>query len=146
MKFLFVKPQDFAVCGILLDMKTIKQMYVINAPVKSVWKALIDPELINSWGGGPAKMSDKEGFAFELWGGDIWGKNIKVVKEKRLVQEWFAGKWEEPSILTFTLLEKDSATIVGLVHENVPDEGAEDIEHGWKDYYMLPLKRLVERS
>ena len=132
-------------------MKTIKQMYVIEAGVQNVWQALVDPEMINSWGGGPAKMSDEEGFQFELWNGDIWGKNVKVVKEKLLVQEWYAAKWEEPSILTLTLLEKDGsasnaakATILGLVHENVPDEGAEDIENGWRNYYMIPLKKFVE--
>jgi activator of HSP90 ATPase len=125
-------------------MKTIKQMYVIEAPIERVWKSLIDPGLIAGWGAGPAKMSDEEGFAFELWGGEIWGKNVKVVKQKRLVQEWYAGKWEEPSILTLTLLQKGSATVVGLVHENVPDEGAEDIENGWRNYYMLPLKKFVE--
>lgn len=137
-------------------MKKIEQMYVINAPVERVWKALVDPELVEGWGGGPAKMSEEEGFNFELWGGQIWGKNLKVEKQKRLVQEWYAGKWKEPSILTLTLLEKqgepfDSAqgkkvTVVGLVHEKVPDEGAEDIEHGWRNYYMLPLKHLVESS
>jgi activator of HSP90 ATPase len=127
-------------------MKTIKQMYVIEAPVESVWKVLVDPEDINRWGGGPAKMSDEEGFEFELWNGDIWGKNTKVIKEKRLVQDWYAAKWDEPSILTLTLLEKDGSTIVGLVHENVPDEGAEDIENGWKNYYMLPLKTFVESN
>ena len=134
-------------------MKTIKQMYVIKASVKRVWKALTDSGDINRWGGGPAKMSDEENFQFELWNGDIWGKNTKVIKEKRLVQDWYAAKWEEPSILTLTLLEKDGsasksakATIVGLVHENVPDEGAEDIENGWKNYYMLPLKTFVERN
>ncbi|HEY9664879.1 MAG TPA: SRPBCC domain-containing protein [Allocoleopsis sp.] len=125
-------------------MKTITQMYVIEAPVERVWNALVDPELINGWGAGPAKMSDEVGAEFELWGGQIWGKNVKTVEHKRLVQEWYAGKWEKPSVVTFTLLEKGGATIVGLVHKNVPDEGAEDIEHGWKDYFMLPLKRFVE--
>jgi activator of HSP90 ATPase len=127
-------------------MKTIKQMYVIEAPLEKVWEALVDPKQIDAWGGGPAKMSGEEGVKFELWGGEIWGKNVKVEKQKRLVQEWYAGKWEEPSILTLTLLEKNGATVVGLVHENVPDEGAEDIEHGWRNYYMLPLKHLLEKK
>jgi uncharacterized protein YndB with AHSA1/START domain len=134
-------------------MKTIKQMYVIEAPVAKVWQALVDPEMINKWGGGPAKMSDEVGFEFELWNGDIWGKNVKVIKEKRLVQEWYAAKWEEPSTLILTMIEKDGSagsgqvsTLVGLVHENVPDEGAEDIENGWRNYYMIPLKNFVEKN
>lgn len=125
-------------------MKTIKQTYHIKAPVEKVWKALVEPELIGKWGAGPAKMDDKVGTKFSLWGGDIYGTNVEVVKEKKLVQEWFGGKWDAPSILTFTLNSKGDTTEVHLMQENIPDSEFEDIEQGWKDYYMGPLKEFVE--
>jgi len=52
-------------------MKSIKQTYRIQAPVSMVWQALVDPEVIERWGGGPVKMDDQVGTRFELWGGDI---------------------------------------------------------------------------
>ncbi|MEK7113059.1 MAG: SRPBCC domain-containing protein [Patescibacteria group bacterium] len=126
-------------------MKSFKQEYVINAPAGKVWEALVDPKVIEKWGGGPAKMSDKEGDAFSLWGGDIWGKNKKVVPEKMLVQEWYGGDWKEPSIVTFTLSDQGGRTLLSLVHGNLPDAGWEEFADGWKEYYCGPLKELVEK-
>ena len=83
--------------------KTIKKVYKISATVDKVWNALVDPSVINEWGGGPSKMDSKIGTDFELWNGDIYGKNIEVVPKGKLVQEWFGGDWAKPSIVTFTL-------------------------------------------
>lgn len=127
-------------------MKSIKQTYKINAPVDKVWDALVNPSVIEKWGGGPAEMNDQEGSEFKLWGGDIYGKNIKVIKNKKLVQEWIEGDWDKPSIVSFNLSESDGKTTVELVHTDIPDNQAKDIEEGWKDYYMIPLKELVESS
>ena len=127
-------------------MKVVKQTYEINAPVDKVWDALINPNQIEKWGGGPAEMNDQEGSEFKLWGGDIYGKNIKVIKNKMLVQEWIEGDWDKPSIVTFNLSESDGKTTVELIHTDIPDNQAKDIEEGWRDYYMIPLKELVESS
>lgn len=125
-------------------MKSIKQTYEINASVDKVWDALVNPKTIDKWGGGPVKMSEKQGFKFELWGGDIYGRNKDVIKNKKLVQEWFSGKWEKPSIVTFLLNSSNNKTTVELIHTDIPDNEANDIRQGWKDYYMIPLKQLVE--
>lgn len=126
-------------------MKTIKQTYLINSSSRNVWQALVDPEIIAKWGGGPAKMDDKVGTEFTLWDGDIYGKNIQVIEGKELVQDWFGGKWDKPSKVTFTLREKDGATEVDLLHEGIPDKEASDVDDGWKTYYLSPLKKLLEK-
>ncbi len=127
-------------------MKSVKQTYVIHASIEQVWNALTRPKEIDRWGGGPAKMDEKAGTKFTLWGGEIYGKNIEIIKHKKLVQEWFAGKWLAPSMVTFTLRAKGSATEVILLHTNIPDSEFKDIEEGWKSYYMNPLKEYVERN
>ncbi|MCL5435124.1 MAG: SRPBCC domain-containing protein [Patescibacteria group bacterium] len=125
-------------------MKTIIQDYRINASIEKVWEALVNPRNINNWGGGPAKMDDKEGTKFSLWGGDIHGTNIEVERFKKLVQEWYGGKWEEPSIVTFKLQKLGNSTKLSLLHENVPDNEYDDIDKGWKEYYLGPLKEYAE--
>lgn len=127
-------------------MKTIKQISQINASVEKVWEALTDPKIIDKWGGGPAKMSDKVGFEFSLWDGDIYGENIEVETNKKLVQEWFGGKWDKPSLATFALSSKNGKTTIELTQTDVPDAEFEDIEQGWKDYYLGPLKELLEKT
>jgi len=126
--------------------KSLRQTYLIHASPEHIWQALTSPKDIDGWGGGPAKMDDKVGTRFTLWGGEIYGKNSQVVKNKTLVQEWFAGKWPTPSIVTFTLIAKGDKTEITLTHTNIPDSEYKDIEEGWKSYYMIPLKEYVERK
>ena len=127
-------------------MKTIKQIYRIQAPVGKVWQALVDPKVIDAWGGGPSKMTAEKKFRFSLWGKEIFGANIEVEPEKLLKQEWFGGKWDEASIVTFSLSEKNNVTTVKLLHEKVPDSAAKEIEKGWKKVYMGPLKKYIEAN
>lgn len=130
-------------------MKTIRQTYFIEAPVSDVWQALINPKKIDAWGGGPAKMDDKPGTEFTLWGGSIWGKNIKVEPEKELVQEWFSDedeKWDKPSIASFMLVPDKNGTRLDLLHTDVPGKNAKSIDEGWKEYYLGPLKEFAENQ
>jgi activator of HSP90 ATPase len=127
-------------------MKVIKQLHHINAPLEKVWQALTDPKDIDSWGGGPAKMSAKEGTSFSLWGGDIHGKNLEVIGNKKLVQEWFSGDWKKPSKVSFTLKEDKGKTTVSLLHEDVPDDEEADIAEGWDIYYLGEIKKLLEKK
>ncbi len=126
-------------------MKKIKQTYLINAPVEKVWEALVDPKVIEKWGAGPAIMNPQEAFEFSLWGGDIHGKNTKIIERKQLIQEWYEKGWEKPSRVTFNLSSKDNKTEIELIHEQIPDSRLKDIDQGWKDYYLGPIKKLLEK-
>jgi activator of HSP90 ATPase len=123
----------------------IKQTYKIKAPIAKVWSALVNPKEIAGWGGGPAKMTDKKGAKFSLWGGDIWGKNIEIVPNKKLVQEWYGGQWAKPSNLTILLAEKKGVTTVKLTQKGVPSNEVKDITEGWKEYYFGPMKEYLEK-
>jgi len=127
-------------------MKTIKKKYLIKAPVEKVWDALVNPKAIERWGAGPAKMSDKENFEFKLWGGDVFGENIKVVPNKLLEQNWYGGSWKKPSKAKFLLKSFGEDTELFLEHTDVPEEEFEDIDKGWDDYYFGPLKEYLEKN
>jgi len=125
-------------------MKKIEQTYQIKAPLDKVWQALVDPDVIQQWGGGPAKMTAEEGSSFSLWGGDIYGTNIKVLENELLEQDWFGGKWAKPSKLSLRLKQKGDTTELKLVQTGVPEADIADIAQGWKDYYLGPLKDLLQ--
>jgi uncharacterized protein YndB with AHSA1/START domain len=128
-------------------MKAIRQTYIIDAPIEKVWDALINPKIIDEWGGGPSKMKDEEGFEFSLWEGTIWGKNLEVKLHQRLVQDWYSDedpKWEKPSKVTFELSEEEHGTRLDLLHEDIPDQDVKNISQGWEDYYLGPLKAYLE--
>ena len=125
-------------------MRIIKQTYKIKASVKKVWSALTNPKEIAAWGAGPAKMSAKKGAKFSLWGDSIWGKNIEVIPEKKLVQEWYGGDWEKPSILTILISEKKGITEIKLTHKDVPENEIRDFAEGWDSYYFGPMKEYLD--
>ncbi len=122
----------------------IKQEYLIAAPIDKVWEALVDPNIIESWGAGPAVMNDQVGSKFKLWDGDIHGTNTGVVKNKILMQDWYGGDWKEPSKVVFELSEVEGKTKVVLTHSNVPEDEVKDFDEGWKSHYMGPLKEYLE--
>ena len=123
----------------------IQQKYLIKASAAKVWEALTSEKIIELWGGGPVKMTDKVGANFSFWGGDIWGKNLEVVRDKKLVQEWYGGKWSKPSIVTFSLRKKGDLTEVDLIHKDVPKNEEADFADGWKRYYIGKVKKLLEK-
>jgi len=125
-------------------MKSLTQKHTIQAPIEDVWNALTDSATIDGWGGGPADMNDEVDKEFTLWDGSIWGKNTEVIPGEKLVQEWFAGEWEEPSIVTFTLESEGDDTVIILQHDDIPEEEYDDVEKGWYEYYLGPMKEYLE--
>lgn len=126
-------------------MKIIKKQYQILAPREAVWDALVNPRTIEKWGGGPAKMSDKRGEKFSLWGGDIHGTNIEIVPQKKLVQEWYSSDDPDKATkVTFSLTDKGGLTVLNLIHEGVSDKVFDSIDEGWDTYYLGEIKKLLE--
>ncbi len=124
----------------------IHQTYHTDAPIEKVWDALVNPKTIESWGGGPARMSNKLE-SFSLWDGEIHGRNTEVVEGKKLVQEWYA--WDESlgaSTVTFTITVDGKETVIDLSHSNVPESEYEEVEVGWKNYYMEPILEWIEND
>ena len=85
------------------------------------------------------QMAETVDTDFELWNGDIYGRNIQVKHESQLVQEWFGGDWPKPSIVTFNLKEEYPYVILQLEQINVPHHDVEDIDEGWDN-----LEKLID--
>ncbi len=124
-------------------MKTFKRTYTINVPLEEVYEALVEPEVIKEWSGAEADMDIKPNGAFSLWGGSIHGVNLYISKTQ-IIQDWKEDIWEEYSRVTFNLSEKDGVTTISLIHELIPDRGFASIVKGWDEFYMGPLKGLLE--
>ena len=120
--------------------------YFIGAPPEAVWRALTDHALIDAWGGGPAAISAEPGAAFTFWGGDIYGTVTAAEPPVRLVEEWWGDdvEWDEASVAAFSLVPEGEGTRLTLEHTNVPDDEAEELDAGWDDSYLGPLKELLE--
>jgi len=127
-------------------MKNYKAYFDIKAERQDVYTALVNPFTIELWSGDQAVMSEEKDFEFSLWSGDITGKNIEMIPNEKLVQEWYFGEEEDAlrSIVTIKLWEKKSNTSVELHHTNIPDEAYENIVEGWNEAYFGAIKVLLE--
>ncbi|MBA3705710.1 MAG: SRPBCC domain-containing protein [Bacteroidetes bacterium] len=127
-------------------MPTIEQTYEMNATPEEVFEALVNADIIQDWSNDEAKMGSEVGAAFSLWGGQMFGTNLEVVKNKKLVQEWCYDQWEKPSKVTFTIKTKGKKTIVDLLHEEVPEKSVNSISDGWDAYYLGAIKKMFEEK
>ncbi len=125
-------------------MGTIKQQHFIKAPAEDIYNALVNPFAIELWSGYAANMSEEEGSEFELWEGDISGKNLKFEKNRMISQEWYFGEQEEISLVTISLHEEKKGTRIELIHTNIPESEMEEMEKGWRRYYFGALKHYFE--
>jgi activator of HSP90 ATPase len=125
-------------------MPTIKQTYEMNATPEEVFEALVNPNIIQDWSGDEAKMSGEVGGKFSLWGGQMFGINLEVIKNKKLVQEWCYDQWETPSKVTFTIKAKGKGAVVDLLHEDVPEKSVNSIADGWGAYYLGAMQEMFE--
>ena len=117
-------------------MKNFKKTFKINAEPSDIYSAVTNPYTIELWSGYPAQMSTEPNSEFSLWEGDITGKNLEFVLDKKVVQEWYFGNQVEKSIVTITISPDRENSQVTVEHTNIPDEEFNDIAEGWREYYI----------
>jgi activator of HSP90 ATPase len=117
-------------------MKIFKKTFKINAEPSDIYSAITNPYTIELWSGYPAQMSTEQDSEFSLWEGDITGKNIEFVQDRKVVQEWYFGDQQEKSIVTISISPDRENSVVTVEHTNIPDEDFSDIAEGWREYYF----------
>lgn len=118
-------------------MKDFKKYYIINATPEEIYIALTNPFTISLWTSEPAVMNTEPGTEFSMLSGNIVGKNLEFITNKKIVQQWYFGEEEgEPSIVTIKLHDHKEGTSVELNHTNIPDEAYDDIIAGWDEVYF----------
>lgn len=125
-------------------MKNIRQKHHITATVEEVYLALTNPLTIELWSGYPAEMSTEAGSEFSLFEGEIVGKNLEFKANRLIKQHWYFEGEPVDSIVTISLKPEKNNTVIELLHENVPDSVAEEMENGWKKIYFGSLKRFYK--
>ena len=132
-----------------LKFGVIEQKVFIAAPPGDVYDALLDAKKHAAFTGSPATTSSRKGAAFTAWDGYISGKNLELVKDKKIVQEWSTTEWPEgypPSRLEFVLTPKRGGTELEMVHSKVSAEQVAEYSGGWKSAYWNPLKAYFKAA
>jgi activator of HSP90 ATPase len=125
-------------------MRELKRYFEIHAQPKDVYNALTNRVMIEIWTGEPAEMEEVAGSEFSMWDGSITGKNLEFISNRQIVQEWYFGEQEEPSIVTIRLHPHRNGTSMEVRQTNIPDEAYENIAEGWEEDYFDALNQLFE--
>lgn len=123
-------------------MKDFKKYFTLPAPPEEVYAALTNPATIRLWSGEEAVMSTEPGSEFSLWDESIVGRNLQFEPGKLIVQEWYFGEQEPPSIVTMKLHPHKSGTSIELRHTNIPDEVYDEMVQGWVFNYFGSLEEF----
>ncbi len=132
-----------------METKTIKlEVTIKNATPEQIYEIFMDSgkhaDLISS----SAKIKREVGGKFNIYDDYITGRNIELVKNEKIVQEWRGEEecWPKNhfSILTIILEKVSGGTKLILNQEKVPAECVDNFEKGWHDFYFNPLKNIFE--
>lgn len=117
----------------------------IPASPETVYDAWLDSAGHTAMTGAKATATDRIGAEFSAWDGFITGKNIELVRAKRIVQSWRTSLFDAGdanSTIVVTLTPAPGGAALVLEHADVPDgeehKGYE--EGGWSDNYFKPMK------
>ncbi len=127
---------------------TIRQTVEFAASPHTVFEALLDTKKHAAFTGSKASISRKVGGTISAWDGYIEGKNLRIEKDKVIVQSWRTTDFneeEEDSQVMFHFSKKGKGTRLMFVHSKVPDRLAEEFRQGWIDSYWTPLKAYLEK-
>lgn len=125
-------------------MKNFKKYYHIPASPEEVYLAMTKPQSIKLWTGAEVEFTEEPGTEFSFWDGDIVGKNLEFEYGKKIVQQWYFGEENEPSIVTIKLHEDKKGTSLEFVQTNIPDEDFDDFTEGVDEYYLGGLLDFFE--
>jgi uncharacterized protein YndB with AHSA1/START domain len=129
----------------------------INASIKKVWDALVNPEIIKQYLFGTETVTDwkvgspiifqgvYEGVAYK-----DKGTILELIPEKKLKYDYWSSFSKLEDIpenyqqISFELLNKNGKSILSLTQENFPDQTAK--EHSEANWRMVldQIKKIVE--
>ena len=127
--------------------KIIQQTVTFNASPHEVYGALMDSEKHAAFTGDKADISREVGGAFMVFDNYATGKNVELVPDQKIVQDWRAADWPEGyfSRITFELTAVPEGTRLDFTHAELPEGTEEEFTQGWIDNYWEPMKAFFEK-
>ncbi len=129
--------------------KTINQEVKINASPHEVYEVLMNQEKHSRLIDSDADIDSKVGGRFKIYNGYIEGKNIELVKDRKIVQDWRGEEdcWPEDhySRITILLEEISEGTRLVFTQEEMPEECYDNFYDGWFDNYWKPLQDMFKK-
>ncbi|HXT75281.1 MAG TPA: SRPBCC domain-containing protein [Candidatus Eisenbacteria bacterium] len=108
-----------------------------------IYHLLLDSNEFAELSGMPAEIEGVAGGAFAMFGKAIYGRNVELVPNERVIQAWGDTGWGPGvySIARFELKKQGSGTRVVLDHTGFPEGSYDHLYVGWKGHYWEPMQK-----
>jgi activator of HSP90 ATPase len=116
---------------------------------KAIYAAWLDGKKHGRMTGDKATCSTRVGGKFTAWDGYIFGKNLELEPDRRIVQSWRTtefAKSDADSLLEILLDATKTGCTLTLKHSNVPSGQSNEYKQGWKDYYFVPMQKYFSST
>jgi len=120
-------------------MKEFKKYAIIPATPEELYLALTTEITARLWTGDLVSIDPTVNGEFSLWDGAITGRFLELAPSTKIVQEWYFGETDSPSIVTLKLHKHKKGTSLEIRQTNIPDEDFDNISDGWEDPYISSL-------
>jgi activator of HSP90 ATPase len=124
--------------------RTIRQIITFKATPHQVYEALMDSRQHARFTGAAASISRRAGGEFTAYDGALHGRNLELVADTKIVQDWHCQEDDWPpdqySRLTITLREVPKGTQLRMTHRGVPEAHVDGIKSGWHTEYWDKMK------
>lgn len=132
-----------------METYNIHQTLFFATDAVDLYTCIMDARKHSSFTGDEAKIEDKEGSDFSVFGGYAHGTNRVLERGKKIVQTWVFNEADWPanhlSEVVFVFTNKEGGCEVDFYHTDIPVALSERIESGWNEYYWNPLRIYLER-
>lgn len=129
--------------------ESIKLTAVFPVKPKKIYDAWLSGKEHSAMTGGKALCSKKVGGNYSAWNKYIKGKNLELVKNRRILQTWRSSEFPKDSLNSFLLIKLDetkNGTKLTLVHSEIPDGQAKSYKSGWVEHYFNPMKEYFGKK
>jgi activator of HSP90 ATPase len=117
----------------------------VDLPVgpERIYHLLLDSKEFAELSGMPAEIDGVPGGAFAMFGKVIYGRNVELLQNERVIQAWGDTGWGPGvySIARFELKKQGSGTRVELDHTGFPEGSYDHLYVGWKGHYWEPMQK-----
>ncbi|MBI3677096.1 MAG: SRPBCC domain-containing protein [Proteobacteria bacterium] len=133
--------------GIRKNAFAIHQEETFNATPDRIFSILVDAKQFAAMSGLAVSIDPVVGGIFSLFDGVIFGVNLEIVPNIRLVQAWSDKGWPKGlySIARFALQAREAKTLLVFDHTGIPQDAkeAQNLARGWPEHYWIPLRKYL---
>lgn len=126
--------------------RTLRQGTMLRATPHEVYEMLMDSKKHAMFSGERARISRRVGGRIAAYSGWITGRNLKLTKDREIVQEWRGADWPKGhySIVKFRLKRAGPNTKLMFSQTGIPESKYKEMRSGWGENYWEKMKAFLE--